>query len=70
MNIKLTKSEDIELVKQFAERKSLPYTKAVVEAIRIAENEVFLKGKIASLQYMYKLAVQQQFPIQKNAKKK
>lgn len=70
MNIKIVKTEDIELIKQFASRKHLPYTKAVVEAIRIAENEPFLKGKIATLQFMYRLAREDAFPRGNKAKKK
>lgn len=39
----------------FAMSKGLPLTKAVVEAVRIANNVVFLKGKIATLQFMLRI---------------
>lgn len=54
-HIKIRNKEDEELIKMFAMSKGLPLTKAVVEAVRIANNVVFLKGKIATLQFMLRI---------------
>jgi hypothetical protein len=65
MNIKITNLEDKKLIQKYAAMKKLPYTKAVAMAVRIAEEEPFLRGKIATLEFMYRLCRDGEIPSKK-----
>ena len=60
MHIKIRKEEDQARIKQFARNKGLPLTKAVVEAIKLANDVYWYKGKIASLQFLLKITKEEQ----------
>ena len=54
MNIRITDPHDEERIRKFAAQKRLPITKAVGEAVRLADEAIMLKGKVASLQFFIK----------------
>ena len=54
MNIRITDPHDEERIRKFAAVKRLPITKAVGEAVRLADEAIMLKGKVASLQFFIK----------------
>ena len=54
MNIRITDPHDEERIRKFAKFKNLPISKAVGEAVRLAEEVHFMQGKVASLQFFIK----------------
>jgi hypothetical protein len=54
MNIRITDPHDEERIRKFAAQKRLPITKAVGEAVRLADEVLFMQGKVASLQFFIK----------------
>lgn len=54
MNIRITDPHDEERIRKFAKFKNLPITKAVGEAVRLADEAIMLQGKVASLQFFIK----------------
>jgi hypothetical protein len=54
MNIRITDPHDEERIRKFAKTKRLPITKAVGEAVRLADEVLFMQGKVASLQFFIK----------------
>lgn len=54
MNIRITNPDDEERIRKFAALKRLPITKAVGEAVRLADEAIMLQGRVASLQFFIK----------------
>lgn len=54
MNIRITDPHDEERIRKFAAQKHMPITKAVGEAVRLADEVLFMQGKVASLQFFIK----------------
>jgi len=55
MHIKIRDKKDEEAIRHFARAKGLPLTKAVGEAMRLANDVYWYKGKIATLQFMLRI---------------
>jgi hypothetical protein len=56
MHIRLRNKKDVELVKRLAIQKKWTYTKVVTESVRSASQEYLLRGKIATLEFMLRVA--------------
>lgn len=60
MIIKITKKEEIDMVRMYAAKKSLPYVRAVIQAVKHAEERPFLMGKIATYEFMLRIRKEEQ----------
>jgi|APGre2960657373_1045057.scaffolds.fasta_scaffold05556_5 hypothetical protein len=54
MQIKIAKYEDEQLIREFAAKHKLPCTKAVIHAVKMAEDVHFMQGQVASLKFFIK----------------
>jgi len=70
MNIKITKEEEKLLIRRYATSKKLPLVRAVIEAVKIAEERPFLLGKIATYEFMLRIRKEEEEERNKKASKK
>lgn len=56
MHIRIRNKKDVELIKRRAIMKNWTYTKVVSEAVQSASQEYLLHGKIATLEFMLRVA--------------